>query len=402
MPTQSGWCLATAVVALAVAGRLLGAVELVAVAVAGAALLIAAVAYVRLARVTVEVQRDLRPPRRHAGVPGDVEITIRNTAPRPSPTLTVHDPFDPSGTSLAADERRARFRVAPLRPGQAVRATYQLPGEDRGVYELGPLEVRLEDPFGLASMVVAVAPVARLVVYPRIEPLGPLSPGLGGRRQRQSPPVTRAVDTDGDLYTLREYHMGDDLRRVHWRSTAKHDEVMIRHDDVPAQSTATVVLDLRHEVHSPDTLESALSAAASIVHAAWRLRWPVRLVASDGTDSGLAAGHAHVQAILEGLARAQAHDGPARATAAAQPPNRSGAGMVAVITTGAASDADFSGITRQPGPKVLLLVGGPGARPGVRRPGDDVRTVRVGAGRSLSSPWAAAMGTGRHPATARS
>ncbi len=405
MPTRRGWGLGAATVLLAVLGRLLGVVELIVAAGTGGALLAAAVAYVRATPVRVEANRVLRPPKRPAGAAGVVEITVRNTASRMSPALGVHDPF---GGSPEADRRWARFRVAPLRAGQAVTATYELPGEERGVYELGPLTVRLEDPFGLAWRLVAEAPVVALVVYPRMEVLDPLSPGRASRRN-QARPVTRTASTDADLYALREYHTGDDLRRVHWRATAKRDEVMIRHDDVPARSAATVVLDLRHDVHTPASLEAAISGAASVVHTAWRRRWPVRLVTSDGSDSGLATGHAHTEAILERLATAHTHRSESPASLTIPAVGRSETGMLAVVTTATAPEAQptvtgpsgagsartrAAGAAGDRGPGVVVIVSEPGTLV-AERVLSAGRLVHLDAGQPLAPAWAAAVGGGQ-------
>ncbi len=400
-------------------GRVLGVMELTVAAASGAALLVAAVAYVRSTPVRVDADRVLRPPRCHAGATAEVEVTLRNTAPRSSdssrkargtPTLGVHDPF---GSAGQAGRRWARFRVSPIRPGQAVTATYELPGQERGVYELGPLTVRLEDPFGLAVRHVAQAAAVALVVYPRIEVLDPLSPAPDSGSD-QVRPIAHAASVGGDLYALREYHLGDDLRRVHWRATAKRDEVMIRHDDVPVRNAATVVLDLRAGVHSAASLEAAISAAASVVHSAWRRRWPVRLVTSDGADSGLAAGHAHTEAILERLAVARTQESTAPTSLPAPSGGRSRDGMLAVITTATALEppatgAPATGATaaaagsivggRGGSPDVLVIVGqdegGQQAVPDAERLPSSGRSVYVGTGEPLAPAWAAAMGAGR-------
>ena len=398
MLTRRGWSLCAAVAVLAGLGTVLGVVELIIAATAGGALLTAAVVYVSAASVRVEAKRVLRPPRCHAGAGAEVEVTLRNTTPpggraRNSPTLGVHDPF---GSPDQAARRWARFRVAPLQAGQAVSATYQLPGEERGVYELGPLTVRLEDPFGLAAHPLTEAPMTKLVVYPRIEVLDPISPGPGSSR-RQVHSIAHNAFVDGDLYALREYHLGDDLRRVHWRTTAKRDEVMIRHDDVPMRKAATVVLDLRQDVHTAASLEAVISAAASVVHTAWRRRWAVRLVTSDGADSGLAAGHAHVEAILERLAVAQAHEDKAPASLTVPAGGWSEDGMVVVVTTAIAPDTQTAaGGNRGRGGSagVLVVVGEPGA-PDLGPATAAGRLVQVGVDQPLAPAWAAAMVTGQ-------
>ncbi|MBV8297311.1 MAG: DUF58 domain-containing protein, partial [Acidimicrobiia bacterium] len=101
---------------------------------------------------------------------------------------------------------------------------------------------------------------------------------------------------------LRAYEVGDDLRRVHWPSTARLDELMIRQNEMPWQARVTVLLDVRHRAHTGESLELAVSAAASIVAACWQRGSLVRLVTTDGVDSGYGAAHAHVEAIMERLA----------------------------------------------------------------------------------------------------
>ena len=374
--------------------------ELLVAAAAAAAAVVAAVGYVRLTRMQLEAARTLRPPRLHVGGSAEVQVSVRNAGTGSSPVVGLADPFD-------GGQRWARFQVAPLRPGQAVAAGYRLAAQRRGVYGLGPLELRLCDPFGLASRPVQAAPAVEVVVYPRIEAVGPLVPGPGDRRHTGEGPSPARAGTAGDLYALREYQVGDDLRRVHWRSTAKRDELMIRQDEVPMQGAATVLLDLRHDAHTEGTLETAVSAAASIVHAAWRRHWPVRLVAGDEADSGFGVGRAHVEAILERLAVAGVDRGAVRPTLGPVAPVAGGASVVAVVTTDAVPDADVRSAARAwrgSAATVVVLVEtvpsppGTPATLGPALPGATV--VRVGAGRPLATAWAAAMAPGRGRAAA--
>ena len=81
----------------------------------------------------------------HAGSPSRVELSVRNVAPTRSPVLTARDPFD-------GGKRWARFLLAPLGPGETARAAYRLPTDERGIYDLGPLQLALSDPFGVAAV----------------------------------------------------------------------------------------------------------------------------------------------------------------------------------------------------------------------------------------------------------
>jgi hypothetical protein len=109
-----------------------------------------------------------------------------------------------------------------------------------------------------------------------------------------------------DFYALRDYVVGDDLRRVHWPSTARHDELMVRQDELPWQGRATVLVDIRSSTNTAESLELVISAGASVIAAGSRRQDLVRLVTTDGADSGFAAGHAHVEAIMEHLASVEA------------------------------------------------------------------------------------------------
>src|SRR5206468_2798829 len=196
---------------------------------------------------------------------------------------------------------------APLAPGESARAAYRLPTDERGIFSLGPLEMVLTDPFGLATVSSEVAGMTSLTVYPKVHRIRPM-PDTQGPDPNSGVGHPIALSQSGeDFYALREYQMGDDLRRVHWPSTARLDELMIRQDDMPWQGRASVLVDLRRGVHTDETLELALEAAASILSASVRRQALVRLVTTDGTDTGFSSGRAHYELILERLAAAKTH-----------------------------------------------------------------------------------------------
>jgi uncharacterized protein (DUF58 family) len=108
--------------------------------------------------------------------------------------------------------------------------------------------------------------------------------------------------TGEDFYALRPYTIGDDLRRVHWPSTARHDELLVRQNELPWQGRTTVLLDVRRSAHRGESLEVAVSVAASVISANWKRHDLVRLLTTDGADSGFAPGYQHIEAIMEHLA----------------------------------------------------------------------------------------------------
>ena len=158
----------------------------------------------------------------------------------------------------------ARFvadRVAALRP---VIARYEVLSRPRGVYKVGPAFVAVRDPLAMAEAGGTAGRVDRLVVYPAVEDLAGMpivrgqDPTIHTTRSSYSP-------TGGDdFFTLREYQRGDDLRRVHWPSSAKRDELMIKQLEMPWQSRALVLLDPRAAVYETgEDFEHAVRAAAS-------------------------------------------------------------------------------------------------------------------------------------------
>ncbi len=294
MLTRQGWLVGIGAGALLLMGRVLGLVELFALGIVATALLVGAVLLVSAARLELEVGRTVHPARVHVGTSSRVDLTIRNLRATGTPVLSLRDPV--SGT------RGADLLVSPLGRGERTVAAYRLPTDRRGLVHIGPLQVVVGDPFGLTSLATVAAPTVALTVYPHIDQIDPLPyttghDPLAGARQPNS-----LGRTGEDFYALRPYLVGDDLRRIHWPSSARHDELLVRQNELPWQGRTTVLLDVRKAAHSGDSLEVAVSAAASIVAATARRNDLIRLVTTAGTDSDFAPGSDHVEAIMEHLA----------------------------------------------------------------------------------------------------
>lgn len=362
MLTRPGWVTLAAGVTLAAAGRLLGVIELFVLGTTTASLPLLAVAWIVLRRLDLSVDRELHPPKVHAGSPSRVELAVRNTDARRSPVLTLRD--EVSGT------RGATLLVAPLEPDERTRAAYRLPTERRGILTVGPLDIRLTDPLGLARSTVRASGATELTVYPHVDVVVPV-PRTTGDDPHAGAEHPNAFGRSGeDFYALRAYVVGDDLRRVHWPSTARHDELMVRQDELPWQSRCTVLLDIRTDVTTPVTLERAISAAASIVTAGADRQDLIRLVATDGSDSGFAAGHAHVESIMEHLATVEGgHDPGFRRVLDRLGRSSTGGSLVAVVGHPPASDLELISRLRQRFGSVTVIsfdpgVAGPGAGDG--------------------------------------
>jgi uncharacterized protein (DUF58 family) len=182
---------------------------------------------------------------------------------------------------------RPRFVIDSMRPGWRRQVDYPVQAEVRGKYEIGPLRVRVGDPFGLVELHRTFTKTSSLVVIPTTEPL-PAIPLLGawtGSGDNRPRPFASGSAAD---VTVRDYRVGDDLRRVHWRSTAKVGALMVRREEQPWQSRCTLFLDNRARVHRGQgphsSLERAVTAAASIAVHLTTQGFQVRLVSALGEE----------------------------------------------------------------------------------------------------------------------
>ncbi|MEO3869282.1 DUF58 domain-containing protein [Nonomuraea sp. B12E4] len=162
----------------------------------------------------------------------------------------------------------------PRLPRGAVRTvSYPLLTARRGEIPVGPLRLVRADPFGLTRQVREYGLPATLLVRPRTVPL-PVPPS-GRAHHLEGPTSDNAPSGTVTFHTLREYVVGDDLRHVHWRSSARTGTLMVRQLIDASLPTTTVVLDTR------GLTEPAVDAAASVAVAAARAGFPVRVLAGD-------------------------------------------------------------------------------------------------------------------------
>src|SRR5438552_2925243 len=228
------------------------------------------------------LHRRVQPARLHVGSDGRIDLLVENRGRRTTPVLAATDSFDEG-------RRAARFLVPPLAPGTTGRAAYRIPTRRRGRYQVGPLWLAATDPFGLARRAWAGLGVSELVVRPRVHDIAaPVGVGSRMAAAQADEPTARALMSDlgDDFLNLREYTVGDDLRRVHWRSTARTGELMIRQDEARWRSRAAVVLDGRPQAYDRASFEVAVEAVASVVARLVRLRRRVEVVTSAGEVLG--------------------------------------------------------------------------------------------------------------------
>ncbi|MFQ5522703.1 MAG: DUF58 domain-containing protein [Acidimicrobiia bacterium] len=258
MLTNRGLAIVGAGGALLVLWWVLGDQELL---LAAAFLLLAAataVAYSMTRRQRLRIMRRLAPPRIHAGDTARVQLVVDNIGDSTARELRLVDMVEGLGT--------AEFELARLGRGERAEVRYRVLCRSRGVYRVGPATLTTSDPLHLTETPAPPGPVDRLVVFPRVEELTGFPTVRAGDPAMDIARPDRARGGGEDFYTLREYQTGDDLRRVHWPSSAKANELMIRQLETQWQARALIVLDVRSMAYpSPETFEKAVSGAASVV-----------------------------------------------------------------------------------------------------------------------------------------
>ena len=182
------------------------------------------------------------------------------------------DGFVPSGT-LILRERVARLgerETALTRRHGRLRGRYLLRRVPRGRYPIEEAEVVIEDPFGLERATVGLPTGASILVYPRLVDVDRLFSESGARTPEGRRLLMRRP-TGFDLHSVRDYQQGESLRRVHWPTTARRGQLMVKDLEDSPRDEALVVLDadVAFDVGTPpeSSFELAVSAAGSILRA---------------------------------------------------------------------------------------------------------------------------------------
>lgn len=295
MPTAAGWKLLALGVAAVVGGRALQILELYVVGATASAAVVAALA-VRLAHPSrLSVRRRASSTMVAVSEPVEVRFEFANRSRLASPTARVRDRI--------SDADDARFVLAPV-PGLSAEAgTYRLRPERRGVLEIGPALVEDVDGLGLARRRRTLGTRTRVIVHPPIEPLASPRLPVGGDLSVPVDFRRRSLGIESEEFdVLRPYTEGDDLRHIHWRSTARLDELVVRRFQPSRPGRLTVVIDTRPPGDAADVQDLTTSAAGSIVSAVLRSGDEARLLTTDGRGTPLLAHRSDMGTALEFLA----------------------------------------------------------------------------------------------------
>ena len=385
MLTRHGWVSGLVALGLVGLGRLFGLIELYILGAGIGTLLALALASVAVSRLDLAVTRDVKPRRVHAGTISRATIELRNSRRGRTRVLRLLDPV--TGTA------GADLLVPPLKGGETASVAYRLPTHRRGIIEVGPLDIVLADPFGLTSVTTRGVGQVELTVFPHLDTIVP-------PRQAAGPDPTSGADhpsalgrSGDEFYALRQYVRGDDLRKVHWPSTARRGELVVKQNELPWQGRTTVALDVRRGAYREDVFERAVSAAASVLHASWHRGDLVRLLTSDGSDSNFGAGYAHIEALMELLAVIkQSNRGDLAGALGAV--DRSGGTGAVVCITGEVRAADVLTLHKAAGSSGALTVVTFGATVSGAQRGR-VGLVHVPVAERFAEQWQQTMGSVR-------
>jgi len=254
--------------AAAAAGRTLGWVELASV---GATLLLALVvaALATLGRSTYDVRLDLSVQRVRVGERAVGRLAVRNTSRRR---------LLPARVELPVGRGAAEFPLPSLGPDEEHEDVFAVPTSRRAVVVVGPVRSVRGDPWGLVRRRLEWTDPVDLYVHPETVPLAP--DGHGALRDLDGQSTRTLSDSDLSFHTLRDYVAGDDRRHIHWRSSARHGDLMVRQfEDTRRSHTAVAAALDPADFADDDELELAVSVAASVGLAALREEREVTVLA---------------------------------------------------------------------------------------------------------------------------
>jgi uncharacterized protein (DUF58 family) len=221
---------------------------------------------VRIRRPKLEITRSFAPSIVQAGTTTSARLHVRNRALSRSPRVRWWDdlPWAPWTT----EERE----LLPLKPTSwPTEVGYELRPPRRGLFGIGPLTVESSDPFGLATGTASYGGEQELTVTPEVVPLAEsgLTVPAGSGEARL---VQRRASGDEDDAMTREYRIGDAMRRVHWRATARHGELMVRQEEQRSLPRARILIDTLSDGYRDVTTGAEIESEA--------FEWVVRMLAS--------------------------------------------------------------------------------------------------------------------------
>jgi uncharacterized protein (DUF58 family) len=248
-----GWIVMAAAIVLWVAGQLLGWLEFT---IAGFVLALISVicALFLIGRTEYDIALDLARTRVVVGERAVGALTLANNSGRA---------ILPSRIVLPVGSGRGEFGIHRLAPGQKLEELFAIPTQRRGVVKVGPVSIVRGDPLGLFERAHRRDDPVDLYVHPKTTHFGGQS--LGFLRDLEGLPASDLSRDDVSFHALLEYQPGDDLRHVHWKSTARTGTMMVRQFEETRRSHFVIGLSTSsRDYANDDDFELAISVAGTI------------------------------------------------------------------------------------------------------------------------------------------
>jgi len=321
------------------------------------------VTILRPSRLTLE--RQIQPPRVPKGSMAIAFLTFSNRSRMTVPTTVANQPFGAI---------QVRTAIPRLRRGERGTRTYRLPTTRRGIFDVGPIEVTRRDPFDLFRVSRRHGQPERIWVYPRVLRFHALP--AGQTRHLEGPSSDTSPQGNITFHRLREYVVGDDLRLVHWRSSARTGRLVVKHNVDTSQPYSVVLLDQRPDHYTEESFESAVDVAASVLVATSANKAPVELRLTDGTAIG-GARLREVSPLIDHLTGVHADpDGSLQAQLLTLRRARGGTSLVVVTGVLDPADLPFVALLRRRFERLVVVSVDPEhASAPARFPGVDVITA---------------------------
>lgn len=244
-------------------GWLLGWIEFVAIGVGFLIALLFGLPFVVGGR-PLAIHRTVEPQRIMVGGEATSLLVITNEAKRASAPRIVEDRI--GGKARLLD-------IQAMGPGASTRALSALPTSRRGVVDVGPALITRSDPLGLYRRDLGQTGVVHLWVHPRVTALTPMRSGFV--KDLEGPTYDNSPAGDVAFHAIREYSLGDDVRHIHWMSTARTGNLMVRHFVDNRRPYLGVLVDNGPESLPDEMFEVALEVAASLVVSAHQDSRPI-------------------------------------------------------------------------------------------------------------------------------
>ncbi|QDU98059.1 DUF58 domain-containing protein [Lignipirellula cremea] len=227
----------------------------------------------RVATVSIRRLRFRRtlPRRARAGDSVRVNLNVANERRTMAGwAIVLEDPIQRVGSHDSIDRSLGAVMVPRVNPGDQANASYRCELPRRGKYQFGPLHASTRFPLGLVEAIVRSSSVDELLVAPRLGLLSPQWRRLANDDQAGSQRTqNRQGVAEGELYGLREWRRGDSRRWIHWRTSAKLNELIVRQFEQQRNLDLAIVLDLwlpaDPSAEQEDHLERVISFAATVV-----------------------------------------------------------------------------------------------------------------------------------------